>query len=168
MVDPNHPHWRISKLRLLKEYARAIWDGREAKQKGRVNPIEARFDCPSGGFGQLFLHFLLLKEFKIMTFQSATSFLFPISVRASAPPIDGWIIFLYPFLPIDGRPTSSFHLPTMSSDQSSKLLITYIMVKKYHIGREIGYLGEIDKLTWTEIDGYGHTSGKQISGVVFF
>ncbi|KAJ7572717.1 hypothetical protein C8J56DRAFT_1034904 [Mycena floridula] len=88
MVEPNHPHWRISKLCLLKEYARVIWDGREVKQK-------------------------VLKEFKIRRY-------------------------------LVTRPTSSFHQPTMSSDQSSKLIIMYIKVKKYHIGREIGYLGEID------------------------
>ncbi|KAJ7578815.1 hypothetical protein C8J56DRAFT_1110766 [Mycena floridula] len=48
---------------------------------------------------------------------------------------------------------------------SKHRIITYIKVKKYNFGREMGYLGEIDNLTWTEIDGYGHTGVRPLSSV---
>ncbi|KAJ7578871.1 hypothetical protein C8J56DRAFT_897845 [Mycena floridula] len=93
----------------------------------------------------------VLKEFGIMTIWSAS-----FCLEAQDIEIRRYLVT---------RSTSSFHLPTMSSDQSSKLLITYVKVKKYHIGREIGYLDEIDKLTWTGIDGYGHTGVRPLSSV---
>ncbi|KAJ7578851.1 hypothetical protein C8J56DRAFT_897823 [Mycena floridula] len=140
MVDPNHPHWRISKLRLLKEYARAIWDGREAKQKGRVNPIEARFDCPSGGFGQVGL-----TPF-IFCWRAAKKLLvFHLMYRSGRPAVfPDWF-----------RSRLFLHF----------LLLKEFKVKKYHIGREMGYLGEIDKLTWTEIDGHGDTGACPLSSI---
>ncbi|KAJ7578830.1 hypothetical protein C8J56DRAFT_897806 [Mycena floridula] len=86
---------------------------------------------------------------QIMTIRYEMSFR---SLRHRKPPVDGWVTAGL----VDGllddtfsrKTPSSVHLPTMSSHWPSKLLITYIKDKKYNIGSEIGYLGEID--------GYGH------------